>query len=935
MNDKSFNSLSGTANETAEPVDTTEQTSKASKPTRNSSTSSLPATKKLQSKQGTSAANSPAASREASPNRPTLKSTTSGRSSNGPGRSRKNSSQDVSPARSTTSTPNPPSAAATQRALSAASIPPLHPATSDSTIKAPIPQKPSANPEIRETPRWPISPRLRSPPPLNKHTSILSPRKFEQETPAINVQRTSHSAEQQEGQGAQDTEVDDSLQATGMRTPARGVSGVSSTLETVQEISQPNTPGLSSIDGALEKVENGSARINGESDNSADNASNKTIKAKSSIANESGSESGGKGEIKMRSTSAAPQSTLRANAPAASKSFSAAGVGRGKPSGEGSTKNMTVETETVSSIPQVAVGPIGAGGNNGSIRTKPSTETIRPKKEKKKTARKAPSVTSNTGEQLHSSRTIRQHHYHYYTREEVSDWNRTVCSPDMDCGQGPWSISSGSLATSPEGPSMSHKPSLNFQGVGLMLTRSRPASSKADIFEAKVASAVDEANSSDSEETFVYESNPPDVSDRPRRFHSRTPSATSMASQVDQRNGMRSILDGHHSVAMKKSMKFANSYNSNAPEIAAGDDDGKGTARSNIGTGRGTTHHHHIGGRWSRNNGGNGHPSLFDNESPFPNAAKSKMAGNNPRHSSQPTSPRVANMRMAGNGRKSSPISSGYDLDDGADDERTPLISSTIRSNRSARGRRQNFSRHHLERQSSPHDRSFLARFAGCLVLTVMIILVVSGAMAFMFATTQPLTDVKVTALKNVLASEQDIIFDMQVRARNPNLVMVTVDYTDLVIFAKSKYAGTDTEWWRKPNPGESLLRRGLRRRDDDPLDPPVGDDPGSNPNLEIGHVYGFDSPLTFDGSPFRNEPSVSLGQIRIVHPGNHTIPAGSARWGRVLQHEFDLIVRGTLKYTLPLSQKTRSISVEGRVTVEPNAADQDPDDTVHIIGRV
>ncbi|KAE8454046.1 hypothetical protein EG329_007822 [Mollisiaceae sp. DMI_Dod_QoI] len=925
MDKRTSTSVSGATNETAQPVDTPEQsTSKASKPSRNSSTTSLPATKKLQSKQGTSAVNSPAASREASPNRPTLKSTASGRSTNGPGRSRKNSSQDVSPARSITSTTNPPSAAATQRALSATSIPTLHPAASDSTIRAPVAQKPSANPEIRETPRWPISPRLRSPPPLQKPSSILSPRKSEQEVPAINVQRTSQSTEQQEGkQGAQESEADDSLSATGMRTPARGVSGASSTLETVQEISQPNTPAYS-IDGALEKVENGAPRMN-ESDNSLDNASSKTIKGKSSIANESGSESGGKGEIKMRSTSVAPQSNLRANAPPASKSFSA-GVGRGKPSGEGSTKNMTVETETVSSIPQVAVGPIGGGGGNGSIRTKPSTETIRPKKEKKKTARKAPSVTSNTGEQLYLSRS-RQHHHHS-TRGDVSDTS-TACSPDMDYGQGPFSITSGSIATSPERPSASRKPSLNFQAVSTLLTRPRPASSKADIFEAKVASAY-EANSSDSEETFVYESNPPEVSDRPRRFHSRTPSATSMVSQVDQRNGMRSILDGHHSVAMKKSMKFANSYNSNAPESAAGDDDGKGTARSNIGTGRGTTHHHHIGGRWSRNNGGNGHPSLFDNESPFPNAAKSKMAGNNPRHSSRPTSPRVANMRMAGNGRKSSPISSGYDLDDGADDERTPLMN-TVRSNRSARGRRQNLSRQYLERQSSPHDRSFLARFAGCLVLSVMIIMVISGAIAFLFATTQPLTDVKVTALKNVLASEQDIIFDMQVRARNPNLVVVTIDFTDLVIFAKSKYAGTDTEWWRKPNPGDSILRRGLRKRDDDPLDPPLGDDP-SAPNLEIGHVYSFDSPLTFEGSPFRNEASTSLGQIRIDHPGNNTVPSGSVRWGRVLQHEFDLIVRGTLKYTLPLSPKSRSIRVEGRVTVEPNAADQDPDDTVHII---
>ncbi|KUJ15714.1 uncharacterized protein LY89DRAFT_93730 [Mollisia scopiformis] len=742
MDDKTFTPISAPANETADPVDATEPSSKAPKPTRNSSTSSLPATRKLQPKQSTSGANSPAASREASPNRPGLKSSASGRSTNGPGRSRKNSSQDVSPARSVTSSTNPPSAAATQRALSAASIPTLHPTTSDSTIKTPVPQKPSTNPEIRETPRWPISPRLR-----------------------------------------------------------------------------------------------------------------------------------------------------------------------------------------VSSIPQVAVGPIGGGGNNGSIRTKPSTETIRPKKEKKKTARKAPSVTSNTGEQQRSSRS-KQHHHHSI-RENVSETS-SIYSPEMEYGQGPFS-SYGSFATSPERPSASRKPSLNFPAVSAMLIRSRPASSKADIFEAKVASAVDEANSSDSEETFVYESNPPEVNDRPRRFHSRTPSATSMASQADQRNGLRSILDGHHSVAMKKSMKFANSYNSNAPEANAGDDDGKGTARSNVGTGRGTTHHHHIGGRWSRNNGGNGHPSLFDTESPFPNAAKSKMAGNNPRHSSRPTSPRVANMRMAGNGRKSSPMSSGYDLDDGADDERTPLMN-TVRSNRSVRGRRQNISRHHLERQSSPHDKSFLARCAGCLVLTVMIIMVISGALVFIFATTQPLTDVKVMALKNVLASEQDIIFDMQVRARNPNLVVVSVDYADLFIFAKSKYAGTDTEWWRKPNPGEKILRRGLRKRDDDPLDPPVGDDPGSSPNLEIGHIHMLDSPLTFEGSPFRNQTSTSLGQIRIDHPGNHTVPAGSVRWGRVLQHEFELIVRGTLKYSLPLGQKTRSISVEGRVTVEPNAADQDPDDAVHII---
>ena len=204
-----------------------------------------------------------------------------------------------------------------------------------------------------------------------------------------------------------------------------------------------------------------------------------------------------------------------------------------------------------------------------------------------------------------------------------------------------------------------------------------------------------------------------------------------------------------------------------------------------------------------------------------------------------------------------------------------------------------------------------------------MILLVISGAVGFMFATTQPLRDVKILALKNVLASEQDVILDVQVQARNPNLMVVAIDSADLVVFAKSKYAGTDHEWWKKPH---DMMKRGLRRRDDDPSDPPKGGGDPTNPNLEIGHIYELYSPLTFEGSPFKGSIFTSVGQIRVDHPGNKTTPAGSERWGRVVQHEFDLIIRGTLRYTLPLSQKARNISVEGRVTVKPNAADQDPD---------
>ncbi|RDL37483.1 Uncharacterized protein BP5553_04916 [Venustampulla echinocandica] len=916
--------LSSTTNSSR---DQSRSTTPTPHPVRESSTtttttttaSTHPATK-LHPKRTLSATTSPIPSREPSPVRPSMKQGPSTRSTRSD-RSRKNSSQDVSPSRSTASA-NPPSAAATQRALSTTSIPTLYPNLSESTIRAPVPQKPLHPPESRDTPRWPTSPRLKSPPPINK-PAIPSPRKTDQQDP-FNALRPSQPMEQVEGkQRISDSEAEDLLlPPPGMRTPARGASSTTtSTLETVQEVSQASSPAQGLEDKMIEQLGNGIRKVFSGQD-VFDTSSEKTPKATSTQpANESGSESGGKGEIKMKTTSSATVTASRPSAPAV-KSF---GTGRGKPSGEGSTRNMTVETETVSSIPQVAVGGPAA---NGSIRTKPSSETIRPKKEKKKSTRKAPSVTSGTGEHSISSRFRFPHH----SGRDISDSAATCRSPERASGQGPYSPHKSSFAVSPEYTMLpaSRRTSLSsIQRVSSMLTRIHPASSKADIFEAKVASAVDEANSSDSEETFVYESNPPDTSDRPRRYHSRTPSTASMASQIDQRNGPRSAIDGGHSVAMKKSMKFANSFTSNGPDSTTGDDDGKGTARSNIGTGRGTTHHHHHIGRWGRN-GGNGHASLFDNESPFPNATKSKFSGSGPRQTSGPTSPRLQNSRIMGNGKKFSPISSGYDLDDAADDERTPLMS-TVRSGRSGRGRRGvAASIRQLEHQASRHDRSFLARFAGCLLLSIMIMLAISGAGAFMFATTQPLQGVKIVAIKNVLASEQDVIFNIKVQARNPNIVAVGIDTADIVIFAKSKYAGTDSEWWSHPPPGE-MRRRRMRRNGDSGLsERAMGSHDDTDPNLQIGHVYELDSALSFEGSPFQHARTESVGQIHVDHPGNNTIPAGSQRWGRVLQHEFDLIVRGTLKYTLPLSSRVRSIPVEGRVTVKPNAADQDPD-TVHI----
>jgi hypothetical protein len=502
-----------------------------------------------------------------------------------------------------------------------------------------------------------------------------------------------------------------------------------------------------------------------------------------------------------------------------------------------SSQNMTVETETVASIPQVALATgTKSEASGGTLKPKPSTETIKPKKEKKKPARKQPAVTSGN------------------------------------------------------------------------------ASSKADIFEAKIASAVDEANTSDSEETFVYDSNPPETDRSARRFHSRTPSATSMASQADRQN-LRSIygvLEGGPNHGPKKGMKFVNTISSGGESLNP-EDDGKSTARSVGSSARGTARHHHHIGRWGRQPG-NGHASLFDNESPFPNAAKSKLNGQQSRNSSGPPSPRNHNHSQSLNHKRSNYQLSNYDADDttGADDERTPLIGSTRRSPRNRRGPH---SLRQAESQSFESRPSYLNRFAACLVLTMMLLLVITGAIGFMFATSQPMSNIEVVSISNVVTSEQVLMFDLTVKAHNPNIVVVTVDQANLEIFAKSEHAGTDSDWWRMPHGPDDDFHIS-----DDPInDPPPADDE-TRPNVLLGRITSFDSPLTFEGSLFHKGTSASTGEMQLAYPGNGTA-GGSERWERIYQDEFDLIVKGVVKYSLPLSARIRSATVSGRTHVMPNSA--------------
>ncbi|KAK0727016.1 vacuolar segregation subunit 7-domain-containing protein, partial [Lasiosphaeria miniovina] len=878
--------------------------------------SKLPSQPSVASTATSSAVPSPLPSRDPSPTRPLSRTNTSRASSANPGtRSRKNSHQDLSPARH--AKPNTPALPSSSRILSSATTPALLPAASDPNIAAPVPVKsPTALEHLRESPRWPVSPRLRSPPPILNKPNLGPPRRGEQESPLpplINLQRATPPQPPLHPDPQSDTEAEESV-PSGVRTPARGPPS-SSTLETVQEASPLSSP-RNREDSMEEKLDDSFISETSQTD-VVDPAFSKNLLGKANLATqESGSEAGSIKAERRTGPTSAPSLTTRQSSASVRP-----GAGKGK-AGEVSLQSMTVETETVTSVPQAALAPgAGAPGSNGSLRTKPSTETIRPKKEKKKPARKQPAVAAGTGEPPNS--VVIPSLRHHQSDRSVSSAADLCISPAKYYGH--LEVSTSPRALSPG----FRRSSLVANPMSTLLTKLRPASSKADIFEAKVASAVEEANSSDSEETFVYDSNPPDARERPHRFHSRTPSATSMASQVD-RNGMRSIHAVMEStvptMAVKKSMKFVNSYNSNANESAVGEDDGKGTGRSNTaGSARGTARHHHHFGRWGRNGSGNSHPSLFTDPSPF--SASQSVGSNTARQPSGPPSPRFNGRAAIANGKRGIHLSAGYDLDDtttGADDETTPLIpSGTMRSGRSARGRRGMHNLRSMESQSYRPQPSFLNRFASCLVLTVMLLLVVSGAIGFMFATSQPLMNIKLVGMDHVVVSSEELMLDLTIRAHNPNVVVVVVDSANIEVFAKSPHAGTDSEWYRT-HPGEiktprkpSMSRRAIGTLDDSADDPPPSD---SAPNMKLGTITGFGSPLTFEGSFFHSGPSYSTGEVRLHNPGNGTV-GGPERWERIMGDEFQLIVKGYIKYTLPLSQRVRSQIIEGNMKIKPNAA--------------
>jgi hypothetical protein len=479
------------------------------------------------------------------------------------------------------------------------------------------------------------------------------------------------------------------------------------------------------------------------------------------------------------------------------------------------------------------------------------------------------------------------------------------------------------------------------------------ASTRAEIFEDRVKNAMDEATSDDSDETFVYESNPPDQQPKRSRHHSRTPSGASLAS-MQERSVMRSIanaIEQQRTLPKSRSMKFA----SNTSNYGTADEDvdnRDGTIRASQRNGTSALQHHFRGQRTVT-----GQQVMPDDDATAVPLSKTKSLTAVGGRGSYAARLAAQNLRHTSTVKRNDGYAS-LDMEaEGADDERTPMLgalrTTRIIHNRSLRGRPRQFDPPTYIRRG--RGGNLLARFAGCLLILTTISILAFGVVCFLFAMSKPLSKISVVSLKNVIASEQELMLDIVIQAINPNLVPITVMDLDVNMFARSKYVGSE-KWWREhgqpppelPDDGNKKAQAKasqLRKRDakhrrermaaskdlgnigiSDPIALPK-DPTKTGQTMLLGTILHFDNPLSFDGSFWRRQTQYSTGSIRLAKPGNHTEAGGTERWEHVLKHDFDLIVRGVLRYQIPLGGRTVNVPINGEVPVKGNGIKDGDDD--------
>ena len=316
-----------------------------------------------------------------------------------------------------------PSAAAIQRALSASAVPNLHTGSiTEAVSRLPRGQR-NGSASGEGTSQWPVSPRLNSPPPSSnnsrRRSSTTQAKKSGDASPAavpgVAVQSPTTQERPAVPTGVKPANGETSPQKSEPQPvqqpkgPLRAQTNGKPVLETVQEnsIDSVTEPSPAAKQAAihlkpLTKIDDGGSRRRDDGDKTEEDDMDDDH---TTAPIDSGSESAGaKSDIgpSRRTRADTPSSRVYRTLTAGSKPTSASSPAPplAKLRQAEAKPNMTVETETVQSIPHSALTTSDRYDNNGSMKGKPSSETMRSRKDRKKVERKQRNINQGTGECL-------------------------------------------------------------------------------------------------------------------------------------------------------------------------------------------------------------------------------------------------------------------------------------------------------------------------------------------------------------------------------------------------------------------------------------------------------------------------------------------------------------------------------------------------------
>ncbi|KAG7807569.1 hypothetical protein KL921_004327 [Ogataea angusta] len=186
-----------------------------------------------------------------------------------------------------------------------------------------------------------------------------------------------------------------------------------------------------------------------------------------------------------------------------------------------------------------------------------------------------------------------------------------------------------------------------------------------------------------------------------------------------------------------------------------------------------------------------------------------------------------------------------------------------------------------------------------CYTIGLILVLLSVGFMSgFILATTKELQHTQIDAISDVLISQEELVFSMEVESFNPGFLSITIQDANIDVFARSQYVDAEeADRKKKTRPVSTIL---------------------------LGTVTSLDVPLHFQGGFFNRQLDWSMTEIKIKNPcsfddsGEIKILEPSEKWLNISKNPFDLIIRGVLSYQLPISTSNQTVSVSRTFEVNP-----------------